>query len=694
MKLMMECDIIRDMFCTLSGWRLFRSGKPIVKALLIGTVASWCSFAGAVKVSEAFGYDPEDSTRFLQAALDSTHAEIVVDAKDSPWITTPLKGTSSNKTIIFEDGAWVRAKRGAYKGKLDILMRFDGCTNLTLRGANPRNCGLRMWRDDYDDKSRYSHSEWRHALALYGCGKVLVEGLSLVESGGDGIYVAPGGPLPWAGGGCRDVTVRNCIIDRNYRQGISVIGVDGFLVEDTELTNTKGTSPEAGIDFEPNRKGELLKGIVMRRCLFAGNNGAGIHVFHNYTSGQEPADMLFENCRINGNKRGYIYLNGVGDQNVYSPCGDITLRNCTFADQRACGIQVSKMYNGGGRTLFENCVLENSCTEDPDKSDISLSVAGHDQGEPDVVEFRNVTVRQPCPRPVLSVPAKSSPYRGRPTVIRGEVKCVVGGTETLHRYDEQWRNGKFKFREVKMPPPLPVVPAPLEGAVVEDRAPGEMLPCSALLVRGKVRYVFHAAAPGRVRFKFILSTIGKKKYATCKIEVSRYGQKKALAVLESPSAPEGGEVEFDAPEAGFYTLSFGTGNGMAMIGSTVPVALDGTKAPVHLIGPGRMHDRDRYLNAKNRVWFLVGKGERFECRAVTYGVETLGFEVFDPDGRSVAHTPTAEGLERFQPEPREGVWAMEVSKPQEGSYEDHEIEVRGVPGWLFVCKGRYWRTAR
>ena len=649
----------------------------------------------AVKVSEAFGYDPEDSTRFLQAALDSPHEEIVVDAKESPWVARPLKGRSG-KTIIFEDGAWIRAKRGSFKGKLDILMRFDGCTNVTLRGVggNPRNCGLRMWRDDYADTSRYSRSEWRHAVALYGCAKVTIEGLSLIESGGDGLYVASGGDKPWARMGCIDVKIRNCVIDRNYRQGISVIGVDGFLVEDTELTNTKGLAPQAGIDFEPNRKEELLKGIVMRRCLFAGNEGSGIHVFHNYTAGREPADMLFEDCRISGNKTGYVYLNGVGDQNIYSPCGEITLRRCSFADHRREGIHVNKLYNAGGRTLFERCTLENCCTESSESEDISLSVTGHDQGEPDVVEFRDVTVKQPKSRPVLSVPRRTTPYRGIPTVVKGEIKCVVDGKETVHRYDEQWRKSRFKSRDEKMPPPLAAVPAPLEGVAVEDCAPGEMLPCSALFVRGKAKYVFHAAAPGPVRFKFVLSLIGRKKYASYKMEVTRHGQKKVLAVLDSPSAPEGGEVVFDAPEAGFYTLAFGTGNGMAMLGSTVPVALDATSVPVHLVAPGSMPGRSRYFDGKHRVWAYVGAGEKFEFRAITYGAESVGLEMFDPDGKSVARVPTAEGLERLQPEPREGLWAIELSKPTEGAYEDHEIEVRGVPGWLFTCKGRFWRAAK
>ena len=63
-----------------------------------------CFVASAepVRVS-SFGFDQDDSTRFLQAALDSDASEIVVDKMPSAWVTAPLKG-SSNKRIDFEDG--------------------------------------------------------------------------------------------------------------------------------------------------------------------------------------------------------------------------------------------------------------------------------------------------------------------------------------------------------------------------------------------------------------------------------------------------------------------------------------------------------------------------------------------------------------------------------------------------------------
>ena len=79
-------------------------------------VSLWLSCAAVasepVKVS-SFGFDPEDSTRFLQAAFDSDAPVVVVDKMPAPWVTTPLKGFS-NKRIIFEDGVELVAKKGSF----------------------------------------------------------------------------------------------------------------------------------------------------------------------------------------------------------------------------------------------------------------------------------------------------------------------------------------------------------------------------------------------------------------------------------------------------------------------------------------------------------------------------------------------------------------------------------------------------
>ena len=104
-----------------------------------------------------------------------------------------------------------------------------------------------------------------------------------------------------------------------------------------------------------------------------------------------------------------------------------------------------------------------------------------------------------------------------------------------------------------------------------------------------------------------------------------------------------------------------------------------------------MPHRRKYVEAKNRVWFCVREGEKVECDASSDGAETLGFEVLDPDGKSVVRVSAVDGMECLQPTPRPGVWSLEVSKPSVGCYEDHRIGLKGIPGWLFVSEGRYWR---
>ena len=70
-----------------------------------------------VKIS-SFGYDSEDSTRFIQAAFDSGKRKLILDKQAGPWYTLPLK-MRSNTELIIEPGVELVAKRGAYKDLRD-----------------------------------------------------------------------------------------------------------------------------------------------------------------------------------------------------------------------------------------------------------------------------------------------------------------------------------------------------------------------------------------------------------------------------------------------------------------------------------------------------------------------------------------------------------------------------------------------
>ena len=297
----------------------------VVAAAAVAATAAW---AKEVKVS-SFGYDPEDSTRFLQAALDSGADRVIVDRQKAPWISKPLFGRS-NTEIVFEDGAEIFAKKGEFLGKHDSLLSFIGASNVVVRGLG-KGGTLRLRRDDYT-KPPYQRAEWRNALTLLTCSNVTVSNMTMCESGGDGVYV--GNTYGKNGGPCRNITLRDCVMDKNLRQGISVITVDGLLMERCTMSNTGGALPMAGIDFEPNKKTEVVRNAVLRDCKTVGNRGSGYELaFMQFISNSAPISITLENCTSDGDSCSFRF-NGENMKNSGYVSGRVTLRGCTFRNPR------------------------------------------------------------------------------------------------------------------------------------------------------------------------------------------------------------------------------------------------------------------------------------------------------------------------------------------------------------------------
>ena len=57
----------------------------------------------------------------------------------------------------------------------------------------------------------------------------------------------------------KDIEVRDCIFDRGYRQGISVVSVVNMLVVNTTCSNSWGTGPSNGVDIEPDHPSHRLE---------------------------------------------------------------------------------------------------------------------------------------------------------------------------------------------------------------------------------------------------------------------------------------------------------------------------------------------------------------------------------------------------------------------------------------------------
>lgn len=276
--------------------------------------------AEAGEITEAnaawWGFDSEDATEYLQAAIDSGVEVLRVPDMGSPW-TIDRIWLESDQEVVFEDGVEVVAIRGGFHGGRRALFTARNVSNVTLRGYGAT---FRMWKQDYQS-APYEAAEWRHTIDLRGVSNFEILGLTLLSSGGDGIYVGRGtddGPTYSS-----DVTIRDVIADDHHRQGISVISVQNLLIENSRFTNTRGTWPQSGIDFEPNRADERIVNAVIRNSYFGGNAAVGVLIqLMNLEADSIPVDITIEETTI---RRNPLALSIIGRH--HDAPGSVTLRN-------------------------------------------------------------------------------------------------------------------------------------------------------------------------------------------------------------------------------------------------------------------------------------------------------------------------------------------------------------------------------
>ena len=310
-----------------------------------------------------WGFDPEDATEALQAAIKSGARRVVVPNMTRDWVVRPIQ-LAGNQELVFEEGVVIAAKRGEYRGRGDSVFRATDLANLTIRGYGAT---VRMQKEDYivgkvlqDFKwnrwfGQYEKAEWRMPLVIAGSSNVRVLGVTLRDSGGDGIMVSGTGKQRYSG----NIHIRDVVCDNNYRQGISIISADGLLVENSVFKNTWGTPPSSGVDIEPDSPEERVRNVVFRNCRFEDNYGDGIEIFLANLKKAKSGDVsiLFDNCRVASSRGAGIRVTKIGDD---GPGGLIKFRNTVVENTEGYGIKVQDKSAAGARVVFTGCVVRNA----------------------------------------------------------------------------------------------------------------------------------------------------------------------------------------------------------------------------------------------------------------------------------------------------------------------------------------------
>jgi PKD repeat protein len=239
--------------------------------------------------ASSFGFNSSDATQAIKDAINSNNSYIVIDKQSSDWIVGPLHFYDlSNKTIVFEPGVVLQAKNGAFPPS-HRLLQFAYADNIEIIGYGAT---FKM------NKSEYTSGEQRHTLSIVNSSNIVVKGLTLRDSGGDGIYISRFND----GDYCENILVEDVTSTNNKRQGMSVISVDGLVVRNSSFTNTSGKLPGAGVDFEPEAIEDRLVSIIFDGCTFTGNDGPGILFALSKTSANSlPIDATFNNTYVSSN---------------------------------------------------------------------------------------------------------------------------------------------------------------------------------------------------------------------------------------------------------------------------------------------------------------------------------------------------------------------------------------------------------
>ena len=648
-------------------------------AVALCLCAAFAVHGRTVKVSD-FGYDPSDSTRFLQQALDCGAEKVILDRQSGPWITQPLK-MRSHTELVFEPGVELLAKRGAYKGLRDYLLELPYCTNVTIRGG--AGSTMRMWKKDYQGPD-YKHGEWRYALRIFHCENVLVEGLTIVESGGDGIGVTG-----------RNITIRNCVCDRNHRQGISVFNVENLLIEDCVLRGTSGTAPQSGIDFEPDHANEKLKNVVMRNCLSENNLGDGYQFYlGQLNSSSEDISVTLENCRSVGNSTGTWLDLGPGRHQAKPPKGFIRYVNCTFERARGNGIAVHGKPAGSVRAAFENCTVVNAATNGTSAAVHIGSSGGFDQPVTDDIRFDNLTVRLDegrewlkCDRSLLS-PDPVTNITGKARIVRN------GGTEETVVFDAAWAE---RYMKPKTDKPLPkrVMPtqATWRNAKIVDEKPGQATDLPRIWFPYGAAYVFHVPTKGPVALtgrtrpsKARDANLYKPDSLKRAVKIQSITGGKVFT-CDAPGE-DGGRIAAVLPAAGFYTLSAKvTGGDFALESSCVPVAVDTRKGRGTMLFDG-VRPATFWLN-------VPASGTVALVRGGTYSGSCANVAVFDASGEKVQQI-VADGdwHALYLPDKsKPGLWRMEFSRIKGKPYSFYALDMAAQPALFFLSPAKRWLFA-
>ncbi len=284
-----------------------------------------------VKWFSAAGDGVTDDTVSIQAAFDAAYniyfpaGNYLVDA------TIGLK-PHNNSVINLDDQALISVKPNAAGGYR--LFDLENSSDITIIGGT-----LIGDAETHEGVT----GQWGMGIHLENSKRISIRQMKINKFWGDGIYIGGVGYDKR----CHDIKIDDVDFNANRRQGISVINVEGLQISKATITNTSGTGPAAGIDFEPNNNGEVLKAVDIGELITADNDHAAVLInlsalFDTTSANLYDADTSQVDIRINKiSSRNDLYGLDLESAQIsnYKVYGNILINELNIEDSDSNGIR-------------------------------------------------------------------------------------------------------------------------------------------------------------------------------------------------------------------------------------------------------------------------------------------------------------------------------------------------------------------
>lgn len=258
-----------------------------------GNPVSLFRFIDPSKISEIRGFSTSfDVAPAMQMAVNSGARRLVADyglfnLESTVSMPGPISLEGSGDGTVFHQRSITQ--------KASFFYRSPNATTLTD--------GFRF-KDFVIQCTVGTFSEQQHLIEMSGVRNALVEGVRFYGPRGDGLYIGSG-----LGGEERhneNVQVRRCVFDginNENRNGISVIDVDGMVIEDSYFLRFTRANMPGPIDFEPDVASyHVIRNVMVRRNRFraCGGNVGEIAIYMPSAVTEAASNITVENNDSDG----------------------------------------------------------------------------------------------------------------------------------------------------------------------------------------------------------------------------------------------------------------------------------------------------------------------------------------------------------------------------------------------------------